>query len=336
LNDPSAKLVAARRANLKRPLLERLPTADEGELARQLDPWSGSKEPVRVKREPKPDGGTRTVMCFCTEQRALQYLVKGALKPWLSRLTAENQFLLRGGRDAACTNVMMHLYMGYDHVCQVDVRRCFPSFAEAEIYRYVPLPKRVTENVVIARHLSLLISTKESVSDATNLLVEARRGIPQGSAVSSVVAEILLAPIARSAQDRCAVVAYNDNFLVMSRSNLDLVTNLKLLRARMQCHPAGPLCPTFTEFPTMRGPFEFLGYEFLPGNGRWHIRPSYQHVEKLDAKMHGHLNEEADPAAALEAAIKTLETFESSYRLSSWARRYAALWGLGLYDAIAL
>src|SRR6266542_2348573 len=56
------------------------------------------------------------------------------------------------------------------------------------------------------------------------VLAEARQGIPQGSAASPLLAEMLLASALRQLPTGGEVFAYLDNFLVMAKSEQDAVS----------------------------------------------------------------------------------------------------------------
>ena len=80
-----AKLAATAQAFRKMHPGAKLPKAKLAEIAAQLSPWKGTKEPARVSARRKSSDGYRTVVDFELENRALQYLVRGALRPWAER-----------------------------------------------------------------------------------------------------------------------------------------------------------------------------------------------------------------------------------------------------------
>ena len=122
-------------------------------------------------------------------------------------------------------------------------------------------------------------------------------GIPQGSAISSFVAEMLLAPAIAQLPHCGVAVAYADNILLLAKSNDEMVSMTKSLLRALAAHPAGPLMPNP---PKRYGPgdqVEFLGHQIMVENGTVRVSPSQENLYRFKTKfkrklsaLHGHPN----------------------------------------------
>ena len=170
------------------------------EIAHALDPWNGTHEKVVFHFKPKEsdEHDFRPIMDFGIKNRSLQHLVLGAL--WAQADLHPHQYGSRGGTRAALLIARKALMSGLNWVIETDVENCFPSFDGDKVPEFLPIPKEVSRKVIIGRHLNLTPGNitkwvgpaegSNHVEGAGGLLAdaeaEARRGIPQGSSVSSL------------------------------------------------------------------------------------------------------------------------------------------------------
>ena len=168
-------------------------------IASSLDPWKGTDEPVQVHRKKKSPPYYRTVFEFGIEHRALQYLVR---EPLTALLTFHpTQYALCGGNHAAIKRTKQALIDGYLWAVELDIKDCYPSFDEEKLSSLLPLPREVIDHVIISRNLHLQDGWRRQFDgpgnhhecDSLKVLSAARQGIPQGSAVSPLVAEAMIA-----------------------------------------------------------------------------------------------------------------------------------------------
>jgi hypothetical protein len=118
-------------------------------------------------------------------------------------------------------------------------------------------------------------------------LADARRGIPQGSAASPLLAEMLLAaPLLFQvpAGGKVVVVAYADNILVMAKTASDADAMTDSLGLALKKHPAGQLWPKIKSFPA-GGPIDFLGHRLTAHSDEVHVQPTPQNREKFERRM---------------------------------------------------
>jgi hypothetical protein len=281
LNSYDARLMAVREAYRalnwgRRPEINALPG-----IAKSLDAWIGADEPMRVNIEPKDSGDYRIVMDFGIINRALQYLVFPLVGA--SADLHDHQYgTLGGGTHAAISYVRDMLMEGCVYAVEIDVANCFGSFDEKKVPGLLSIPKEVTQRTVISRYLNLVPGNlrdcfgpadedgQESIL-LVDTLAEARLGVPQGSALSSLIAEVLLAIPLKTLPIFGRVAGYADNILVMSNSETDGVAMSQALCSALKAHPAGPLRPKVRDF--FGRPIDFLGHRLTVIGGQVKIEP---------------------------------------------------------------
>jgi hypothetical protein len=281
LRSLGAKRYAVRLAYRRMPKQQRPDKSELDTIAAGLDPFAGTDEPVFVNMQAKEDqpDDYRLTMDFGIRNRALQYLL---LLPLREAVTLHpNQYGLKG-QYKAVQHVAAALGDGYRWAIEIDIKNFFPSFNGKELLRHLPFPKKVSERVLLGEHLNMkggptLSSAFGCEGDdeyyptlLNDKLVEARRGIPQGSAVSPLVAEALLAPTLHLIPKIGVFVAYADNILLLAKTKEDVVTMSKVLRSALQAHPVGPFQPKMKQFDADQ-PIRFLSHKLTFKNGTVHI-----------------------------------------------------------------
>ena len=299
----NAKLAATFEARKRMPEHERPPKSKVPEIAGKIDPWKGTDEEVQLWWKPKLAlGQFRPILSFGIENRALQILVLRALNACAQ--THSQQFAGRGGTPAAISQVVEYLEAGYCHAVECDISNFFRSFDEEKVPDYLPLPKAVTNNVVIAKNLNIKSGKKKdnTLGGSSYLVIvpdhlgdgeleghmgtsqfdteAARRGIPQGASSSPLVAEVLLAPLIDALPGSGAVVNYGDNFLLLAKDANDVVAMSNILGKLLTKHPAGPLEPSYT-FYQPGDVITFLGYAIHGHGSKLKVTPSQPNVEKF-------------------------------------------------------
>ncbi len=318
LNSNDAGLVATELARRAMKPHRHLPKVLVPSIASGLDPWAGTTEEVRVNMIPKdPDSGDyRLTMDFGPENRALQYLLLPLLRE-IADLHPHQFGTGNGGPDL------------------------------------LPLPKEVTERVLLSRHLNLVpgnlldllggmpggvhedgspygVPHTPYIGPACGLgilvaevLAEARRGIPQGSAASPLLAEMLLVPTLKQLPAGGEVFAYLDNFLVMAKSKEDAVSMTIALVSALKAHPAGPLRPKIKGRFHPGEPIEFLGHRLTAHHGTVTIEPSPLNQQKFEVTMKMELARIKGNSFSPAARARKVRELKSYVR--SWAAAFA-LW----------
>ena len=331
LNSFDARYAAAQRANRRRNIDDRLDEASVRTVATRLNAWKGTDEAVLVhaKRKSSNPASFRTYMAFGIENSALQYLVLRLLEQIAD--IAPCQYTIRGGMHAAIKQVAKVMSTGPLWAVEVDVIDCYPSFDGKKLKDLLPVPEEVSGNVLISEHLNLkggnianLIKSgpfgpaggSKASMTLEEMLAAARRGIPQGSAVSNLIAETVFAIALREVPDLGDKVGFGDNTLLMAKEASDMVTMLEALESAFQGHPVGLLKPKQKLFKPGQ-PVEFLGHRLIPqSSGKIRIEPSEKAQDRFDRNMRRMLNylkyEKLSSAARFRAQRK--------------ARRYVQGW----------
>ena len=257
-------------------------------IAGSLNPWLGTNEPVNVRFKVKPNGNYRTIMDFGIENRALQYLIYPIL-----RATAQlhpNQYGLKGV-SCAVSRARDLIVAGYVWGTETDIANCFPSFEMDKVCNLIPLPKSVIENVIFSTHLNLvspqlgaIFGVAEGSDDhniVTDYLAAARRGIPQGSAISNLIADICLAKPLGSLPASACIDAYADNTLCLAKDVEEAVSMHQALWVAIKAAPVGLLQPKLTAIVEPGKPFDFLGYTLINQHGQVKISAKERHLEEF-------------------------------------------------------
>lgn len=266
-------------------------------IAQELNAYQGTEEIVKVTWQPKKSNpyDYRAIMNFGIENRALQYLVDKCLK--VQAELHPMQFATNGGGHAAVQKAFKLMQSGYVYVVEMDITNCFPSFDGDKLAKLLPLPKEVTEHVVLSTHFKLVParyqlgqswdSSEEALIFFSDGLTEARQGIAQGSVTSSIVSEILLSSVLPQLPDCGVALSYADNILLLAKSSKEVVTMIKALSCVLQSHPAGPLKLKEPKKYMPGQSVEFLGYSLSIGNKKGIIEPTLENLHKFEAEFKG-------------------------------------------------
>jgi len=188
---------------------------------------------------------------------------------------------------------------------EIDVVDCYPSFDGKKLKDLLPIPKEVSEHVLISEHLNLKggnlagitksgpfgpAGNPEGSTTPEGTLAAARRGIPQGSAASPFIAETILAIALREVPKLGDIVAYGDNCLLLAKKESDMVTMMQTLETALKAHPVGLLTPKRKLFHPGQ-PVEFLGHRLtLQSSGKIRVESSQKNWEKFERKIKRQLN----------------------------------------------
>ena len=202
-----------------------------------------------------------------------------------------------GGVPAAIVEVRDAMKAGYIYGREIDIKDFYASFDGNKLVELVPFPKRVIENVLLSEHLHILPDTShymlsrfgsadtdhEGVTLIEKYLADARRGIPQGSAASTMLAEMLLAPLLFHVPTAGEIVAYADNILVLAKNESDADAMTESLGLALKKHPAGHLWPKIKTFGAS-GPIDFLGHRLIAHADEVRVQPTQRTGKSSNAK----------------------------------------------------
>ena len=359
LRSHEAHLVATELARQSMKPHRRFSKAVVPAIAVGLDPWAGTNEEVRVNYLPKssnPDE-RRTTMEFGPENKALQYLVLSVLRI-IADLHPHQFGTGNGGPHAAIKHIAQAMKDGFVWAIEIDIESCFPSFDGTKIIELLPFPKEVIERVLLPVHLNLvpgnlidLFGTMPGGAHShtphttpvgpagdlgpggAQILAEARQGLAQGSATSALLAEMLLSVSLKEVPNLGPVFGYVDNFVVMAKSENDVVTMTKALGSSLKGHPAGPLRPKMKGFFPAGDPVEVLGHRLIGGPGAIKIEASPANLAEFELQMKKGVFSLRKPGLSPGARSKKaqhlarkLHGWVSAFRLCHDAELYKVHW----------
>ncbi|WP_342162125.1 reverse transcriptase domain-containing protein [Methylobacterium sp. SD21] len=281
LNSFHAKLAAVEAANRRLQPVARLPKDQLFELAQTLNLWSSSSEKATIRSIPKPRGGHRYVVAFGIENRARQILVSWALKPWILPKLLHQQNALNGGRDKAIQKFAQTIEeRRHTYAVELDVQNCFGSIRVDWLKEHLPLPPEVTQAVCAADQINLIALDIHAGTCPTS-----RQGLPQGSAVSPIIAEYVLACVLKEVPEGVAFEAYVDNIFVSAPDEIGARQHQQTLERLFEAHPAGLLRVHSTGPQGIRNGLPALGYVLRLVRRRVRIEIGYGREEDILHKI---------------------------------------------------
>ena len=310
-------------------------------IACSLDPWKGTEEPVRVHRIPKDSPGEyRTVLEFGIENRALQYLVRDVLIAVLE--LHPNQYATRGGVHAAIKHTKQALIDGYLWAAELDINDCYPSFDEEKLSNLLPLPKEVTDHVILSRYLNLSLGfsivsaiawemTTRVMPSPSGPFLPPGGGLPQGSAASPIVAEAMIAIALKAVPPLGVIIAYADNILLLAKTKSDRDSMTEALLAAFEAHPVGRLRLSPRAFAPGE-PVEFLGHRLTPCKGDVRIEVTDSNKRKFEERMKSKLRSLAKTKRqgarrkALHDIKEDIQSWADAFKLCDDIQEIRAYW----------
>jgi len=285
--------------------------ADVWQLAEQL---SNARAPASaiILEKPKRSGGYRLL---CVPDRfgvAKQHLLVNAIKPFAS--FHPSQFALRRGRSVACESLLRT--MNEPDPCntrfvQFDVVDFYTSISRQYVEEVLPAPKAVIRNTLFLEGWNISGVTMD------------RRGLPQGLAASSLVAEMVMANVLRDIADLTAdlhcIHAYSDNWGGFVPHDKDVGVLVESLKHAFEVHRAGPYRITH-DYGERGQSFKFLGYYFKPrADGPARVSLPKNLVRTMESELTGELCA-ADSIQEVLKVRSRLLSFCSAYSLAAETR----------------
>ncbi|MCJ2098898.1 reverse transcriptase domain-containing protein [Methylobacterium sp. E-046] len=281
LNSFHAKFAALEAANRRLQSTARRPVEQLYKLAQTLDLWSPSSERATIRSVPKSRGGHRYVVAFGIENRARQILVSWALKSWILPRLLRQQNALNGGRDRAIQRIAQTIEeRRHTYAVELDIKDCFGSINIDWLKEHLPLPPDVTQAVCAADHINLVALDTHAGTCPTS-----RQGLPQGSAVSPILAEYALARVLREAPEGVAFQAYVDNIFVSAPDEIGARQHQQTLERLFEAHPAGLLRVHSHGPRKIEDGLPVLGYVLRLVHRRVRIEIEYGREERILEKI---------------------------------------------------
>jgi len=270
-----ARFVAAEAENQELDASERHSLVDLIALVKRLNARHGTDEPVRVYLKPKSSGGARSICQFGFRNKVLQRMVLMALEAGTRFHPAQFNVPGRGGLPAAKQAVHEAYASGvYKYVVQMDVRNCFPSFTATGVAENLPVPRQVTNAVIMMDNLQVILSSSYQPSHHHRVEQPTVTGLPQGSVCSPIVQSILLKPLLDVVPPSARAVMWADNMIVLFRTRAEAEQTIMDLHEAARRLPSGPVQLIDGGIGLVSGKQIFLGSAFQRRKGRGLTTPT--------------------------------------------------------------
>ncbi|HYD23775.1 MAG TPA: reverse transcriptase domain-containing protein [Croceibacterium sp.] len=273
LKSADARLVAAADSNMRMKRGMRTPTHQLEAMAAEINAWRPIADAVTAHAVDKAGWDFRVVMSFPHKWRATHLLCRRAIEGSVS-LDPRQHAYRNGGRDEAVKRVLRELDAGKKWCVQLDINEFYRSIDRRRLYQIIPLPCEVIDNVV-GPPGNILPGRIGNAIGPISLVTVSREGISQGSSLSPLIAEAVIATALRDLRSTVSVINYGDNFELIARTRAELRMAITALTGAFRRSPHGPF--RLTDKSGLRrvcDGFEFLGYHFRMKRGRIHCRPS--------------------------------------------------------------
>jgi len=275
------KLNRKQRRNLRRSgtrddVLQPGPTkADVRRTADRVNLWAASQEEVRETMLPKATGW-RHIYSFGLDHRTRQEMVRRVIAA-RGDLHDAQRSARGGGLEGVSRDVCEALRSGYNYAVLLDIQNFYPSIGREVLATRLKMPARVVDANMSPENFNVRTSLvgdnaqgrgSTPLDGMTMFRMRSsrangyRRGLPQGSAASSIIAEAIMKDLVQALPQGVVAFSWCDDILVLTRTRTDADLSVARIRAAAAANPAGPFGFKRVQIRRVQDGFDFLGMRF--------------------------------------------------------------------------
>ncbi len=276
-------------------------------LAQDLESGGYRCHPLRTIRIPKSDGGERLLKIASVRDQVAQATCLALLEPMFEPRFSHFSFAYRPNRSAhhALAFSRSMIRTGRAWAVTADIRSCFDTIDHDVLLRMLG-------DVVGDRNLLRLIRHWLSV-DAFDFhgLVPSELGVPQGGALSPLLANVYLDPLDKEFERTGITFArYADDYLILCETKGEAEVALRLMADFLHAVLRLSLKPAKTQYCAVAQGVSFLGFVL---DDR-HVRIQQEKLDRAANAIHMRMETLASPRSTFSAKAAALDHMNALIR----------------------